>query len=207
MPYLNSITEKINNHLADTTLKDKRFQGSDYNAIAYPLEVDNRDDKQQILPCIPKVGGEYKGLFFDDAKPLIIYHKIVSKQYQQLKAETYGRGSGKPFNAVSNMQMIVLANRALIKVLPEDLETLLVLNFPDGSEKEMQGINTALTQFNIRPTSSDLNYERLWTQEFKGYEFEVNADRAMLSVNYTIESAFKTKCFSLCDCTGYTDSN
>lgn len=203
MPYLNSITTKINDYLSLNTFPDKRFAGSDWNAIAYPIVVDNREaEMQKIAPCLPTTTGEYKLLIFDDTKPLIVYHKVIGKRYTIVKDETFGRKTGKSLSAPSNMQMIVLANRHLIKILPEDLETLIATNFPDGSENGFKNINSALNGITITVTNSDLGYERLWAQEYKGFEFQVNPDRAILSVNYTIESGFQTKCFKLCDCAG-----
>jgi hypothetical protein len=203
MPYLNNIATKLNELFSASTLTDKRFAGSDWNPIAYPVMVDNRDGEfQKIAPCVPTTAGEYKLLIFDDTKPLIVYHKVIGKRYQEEKGVVYGRSSGKNLSVGSSMQMIVLANRNLIKILPEDLETLLTTNFPDGSETGFKNINSALNGIAIKVTNSDLGYDRLWSQEYKGFEFQVNPDRAILSVNYTIESSFKTKCFKLCDCAG-----
>ena len=100
------------------------------------------------------------------------------------------------------MQMIVLANRTIIKILPDDFETLLVMNFPNGNETIFNSISSSLNAIYTKPVSSDTDFQRLWANEFRGYDYQVNQDRAIIAVNYTIESAFKTKCFSLCDCQG-----
>lgn len=203
MLYLNEITTELNKLFAAETFTDKRFASSDYNALAYPVLVDNRKEQEQIQPCVPTTVGEYKPLMFDDAKALIVYHKVLNNPITSEKdKEGFGRISGRNLKSTGLMQMIVLANRALIKVLPADLASLFIMNFPDGSETAFSSISNSLQGITIRPSSCDLNYERLWAQEFKGFDFEVNPDRAILSVNYTIESAFKTKCFKLCDCAG-----
>jgi len=202
VPYLKQIANQINVELKASVFNDKRFSSAEFNAIAYPVMVDNRDDRQQISPCIPLSAGEYKQMMFDDTKSFVLYHKILSKSYQRVENDgsSFGRVSGRNMRAVTQMQMVFLCNRDIIKILTEELEALVVTNFPDGKETGFKTISSSILGVDIKPVNSDFDYTRLWIQEFKGYEFNVNPDRAMLSVNYTIESTFKTKCFKLCDC-------
>lgn len=203
MPYLKQISNAINAELKSNVFTDQRFASADYNSLAYSILVDNRDDRQQSLPCVAENNGEYKPMMFEDTKAFVLYHKILSKNYQySTDKEAFGRSAGRNVKAVCQMQMIVLANRSIIKILPDDFETLLVMNFPNGNETIFNSISTSLNAIYTKPVSSDTDFQRLWANEFKGYDYQVNQDRAIIAVNYTIESAFKTKCFSLCDCQG-----
>jgi len=192
--------------LQTDVFSDSRFASADYNAIAYNVVVDNREDSFLQAPCVPQsLNGEYKQMMIDDTKAFVLYHKIISKQYTPVagssaNGETFGRKSGRNIKCTSAMQMILLFIREQIRILPEELEALITTNFPDGSETAFASINTCLTGTNIKPVSSNLDYAALFGQEFRGYDYNLNADRGMLSVTYTIESTFKTKCFSLCDC-------
>ena len=203
MPYLKQIANAINTELKSNVFTDKRFASADYNSLAYSILVDNREDRQQSLPCVAENDGEYKPMIFDDTKAFVLYHKIFSKNYQySTDKEAFGRVTGRNVKAVCQMQMIVLANRTIIKILPDDFETLLVMNFPNGNETIFNSISSSLNAIYTKPVSSDTDFQRLWANEFRGYDYQVNQDRAIIAVNYTIESAFKTKCFSLCDCQG-----
>lgn len=200
MPYLKQIATAINSELKLTAFNESRFANADFNSLAYPILVDNREDKNITIPCVALTNGEYKPMMFDDSLPMAVYHKVLSKVYQvSTSTESFGRKSSKNIKAIAQMQMICLANRQLIKILPDDLEAMFVMNFPSGKETSFSTID-AVDLLNVKPVSSDTDFIRIWANEFRGLEFQVNQDRAILSLNYTIESTFKTNCFTTCDC-------
>jgi hypothetical protein len=203
MPYLKQIASAINSELKSNVFTDKRFASADFNSLAYSIVVDNREDRNLIAPCVAGSDGEYTAMMFDDTKAFVVYHKALSKSYVQIAdREAFGRSAGKNVRCTAQMQMIILATRSIIKILPDDLETLVVMNFPNGNETIFSAVSASITGIATKTVSSDTDFLRLWATEFRGYEFQVNPDRAILAVNYTIESNFKTKCFSLCDCQG-----
>ncbi len=204
MPYLNRITEQLGLQLKATAFSDKRFASAEYYGIAYPVLVDNRDGQNKMAPCVPQPStGEYLQMMLNDNAAFVAYHKIINKVFQVLPDKAnYGRFSGRNLTAQATMQMLLLYNRDIIKILPDELEAMLVTNWPDGSETRFTTISNQLTHVAIRPISSNFNYAALWDSEFRGYDFNVTPDRGILSVTYTIESAFRTGCFNLCDCNG-----
>lgn len=205
MSFIKPIIEVLNSRLKAVVFGDKRFASAEYNSIAYQVIVDNREGQKKIAPCIPGQKGpeEYSIMMFDDTKAFVLYHKIITSGYEPYTGgATFGRKTGLNLEGNTTVQMVFLANRNIIKILPEEFESLVIVNFPQGTEAEFTAINAQLTGIKTVPKSSDMDYAKLWAQEFKGYDFNVNPDRMMLSVNYNIESIFKTGCFSLCDCGG-----
>lgn len=204
MSWLKPIVGVFNDRLKVKVFGDKRFASAEYNAIAYQVITDNRDTAKKVAPCIPgKSAEEYTPMMFDDTKAFVLYHKIITSSYEPYNGgPVFGRKSGMNIKGNAIMQMIILANRNTVRILPEEFESLVIVNFPQGTEAEFVSINPQLNGILTTPKSSDLDYAKLWAQEYKGYDFNVNPDRMILSVNYTIESIFKTGCFSLCDCQG-----
>lgn len=204
MESLRTIASRINEVLKANVFSDKRFTDSDYNAIAYPVVSDNREPVV-IMPCVPiETLGEYKPMFFNDTRPFTLYHKVLNSSYQ--KDAQYGRAGGRAMKLIATMQMIVLANRSLTGLLPDEFEMILASNFPEGNEANFSNI-TGMSVVSINPLSSNMNFEQLHNAEFKGIEYKVNPDRMILAVNYTIESAFNKRCFKVCDCQANAGSN
>jgi hypothetical protein len=200
MPYLKQIAQAINLELKTNVFSDKRFASAEYYDIAYQLQVDNREDKLLSCPCVPKATvGEYYEMLFNDGIAFTAYHKILNSSYAEAENPKFGRAKTN-IKATATMQMVFLINRQIVKILPEEFESVLVTNFVSGKETSFSSVSTAMSGIKILPSSTQLDYTALWNSEFKGYEFNVNADRSMMGLTYTIESDFKTGCFNLCDC-------
>lgn len=192
MPYLEQTATEINNVLKSTAFKDARFKGGRFEAIATQVMV----SEEKALPIVYE-NGDYRDVVFDDRYPVSVYHRVQSNTYSFDATKDFGRDK-KLQKCTSVMLMCVMAFRDQIKISKEQLEMLLVSNFPLGNTPNF--MTDSLQTNTISVLDSDMDSLRVYQNEFKGLEIKLTQERIIFSIRYKIESSWFTGCFDMCNC-------
>ena len=203
MPFLNQQIEIINSVLKSVSLADARFATGRFEAIA--VDVSRKDADTGAITTFPAVmdkNYEAQEITVDDAYPIIIYHKILSKAYVFDKNPTgpnqYGDGN-RYVNETTQVKMVVYGKYATLKLTREQLEALITSNFPDNiSPVSIQPLK--LDNMVVTLKGSDLNSARVWQEEYKGIPLYLAPEDILFSINYSIDTRFRKGCINICDC-------
>ena len=195
MPYLEQIATEINNTLKATSLKDKRFFGGRFEAIATQAMVSKTDSNEVFIPLVVNDRGEYLEVILDDSYPISIYHRVLSNNYSFDATDGYGRDKKKQ-RCTTIMLMCVMAFRNQIKISKEDLEAQIVVNFPLGNTPNL--LVKPLQTNTISVIDSNMDSLSVFQSEFKGLEVKLNQENILFSIRYKIESTYYTGCFHIC---------
>ena len=190
MAYLGEIVSGSNNEIKG---KLTAFPTALYEGIAYSL-VKKEGKGSQSLPAIIDMNGDAKWITFDDIRELIIYHKITSSTYSQLKSGSYGDGYGM-FQHNYEIDLFVMADRKRAGVSPDVLEAAIASNIPNILTKPA-GINF----LNIVTVNANHNSRQLFGQEYPGVDYYLKPEHIFFSIRYRIELRYQKGCISLCQC-------
>lgn len=182
---LNKFIETINKPL------EKLISGIKVFGLAEPISR-TQGAVTEIIPGIVGNDGEIKYVGPDDLQTVIVYHKvsgIVTRLTNTLP------GYGREFNGLQNaygLSMIVWLDRKKTNLRPDELFLYIQANLTGKIDQEPY--NQVLVNIN----SVILNGQQVYDSEFKGVENKLPANQTLMQINYTIESAFRVKCFEKC---------
>ena len=197
MPFLNQITEYINDVLKEGSLKSAKLQPAKYDGIA--TNISRKKDKAAKLEVIPAIveGGIIKSLIAPDHKlALHLYHKVISNVYSYNK-KSYG--DSYDIKCITDMNLVVIFNTKLTGRAQEVLEPVVIFGLP-------QRLSTALTadlqigRCVITPLSSNMDAMIVFKTEFPHHELFLNESMSMFSIKYKIEMTFSQACVDACLC-------
>lgn len=178
-------------------MSDKRFQTGNFQALA--VDVSRiKGDKTQTFPAVMDSFYEAQPITPDDNYPIVIYHKMLSKQAIKPGPSGYGDSNNVKGELVE-MKMVVFGKYKSLQLTAHELEALITFNFPDSIAKaKIQGLKLDTMQVNY--SSSNMNAAAVFQEEYKGFELFLAPEDIMFSVKYSIESKFRKGCFTICDC-------
>lgn len=192
MQYIAQISNAINNSIR-AGLNDSRFDGSDYNGIAILAS-----DGEKLRPMIVDHYDTCKFMTADDQIPLQVYHRTIKISRADQAGKSYGdQLAGK--QETTNMALIAIGSRRLIRLTPEELEAAIVSYFPSMIAKATTSA-LKLSSCKITPVDSVLDPVAVYLDENKTTAYELSPNSLMIRINYTITSTYNTACFELCDC-------
>lgn len=192
MPFNKEQIKIVNQSLMASAFTDARFSGSLINDIAYDIITTDNETKT-IAPGEYDENGDGQLIDFSQNVPLTIYHKVTSTNYQ-INKEQYGRGN-KYLVQEMNCYLIAYAKAPLIKLTPDQLETLLIVGLPDIVTNNLpQGIDN----LTLTPIRSSTNQLENFNGEFKNIEFFLSQEDILIKVNYSLVSRFKKDCIAIC---------
>jgi hypothetical protein len=203
MPFLSEQIEIINSSLQSLALSDARFSSGRFEAIA--VDVSRKDADTGAITTFPAVmdkNYEAQEITVDDTYPIIIYHKILSKEYAFDKAPAgpnqYGDGN-RYITETASVKMVVYGKYAALKLTREQLEALITSNFPDSiAPVSIQPLK--LDNMVVTLKGSDLNSARVWQEEYKGIPLFLAPEDILFSIMYSIDTRFRKGCINICDC-------
>ena len=198
MPFLKEQVDIINNALIATAFNYKQFKSALIENIAKSaLRTDG--DNQTVYPAVISISGVEKYLGIDDTYPMVVYHKIVNKRYEKRNNTTqYGAGFAKMFE-ITTMYMVVYASQAKISLTAEQLEALIVTNFPDRIPDADISTLTGVEMMNVNLISSELDGMTIFAQEYKNVEYPLGIEDILIRINYSTETAYKKDCLNICE--------
>lgn len=189
MAYLDEIITQIN---AGIKSKLTAFPTALYVGVTYPIPK-KEGKTYQFFPAIINLKGDAKLITFDDIKELIIYHKISSSAYSQLKNQSYGDGYDS-FQHNYEIDLIVIADRKKVNVSPDVLEAAIASNII--STLKINNVDF----INIATVSANHNSKTLFSQEFQGVDYYLKPEHIFFSIRYRVEIRYQKGCISLCQC-------
>lgn len=197
MPFLKRQIEIINEELRENSLKDKRFQSGQYNAIAVDVSRNN-EGKIETFPAVMNRNYEAESVGLNDTYPIVIYHKILSKSYTSQVSQV-GNGNKNQIEK-TEVKMVVYGKYSSLKMTAEELEALITVGFPDSiSKSKISGLK--LDSMTVTLSSSNLLSAQVFAEEYKGFDMFLSSEDILFSVKYTIETRYRKGCFDICDCT------
>ncbi len=199
MPFLKEQVQIINAELRASCLADKRFQSGRYEALVVDVTRKEEGVSNKTYPCVMSASYEAQPISVDDTYPIIIYHKVLSKNainVQQVK--NYGDGESVR-GELLEMKMVVYGKYSALNMTAEQLEALITMNFPSAiSYQKISGMKLDLMF--AKWISSNLNSAQVFGEEYKGFELFLSPEDILFSVRYSIESRYRKGCFTICDC-------
>lgn len=196
MPLLSTIVSNINAQI-QAKLNDQAFQVSQYNGITIPItRTSSKDGKTSTFPAVRIPNSkDGKMVILDDKYNLIAYHKLITNNYSIVETDDFGDDYSM-IKQVTQMQLVIWAQSSKIGFLAEhELEA-----FISGAIFGEMKLKPFYTLF-VAPTSTNFDKNVIFNQEHKGVDNILQNDHLYFTINYTIESTFDRKCFSICDCT------
>jgi hypothetical protein len=192
MQYIAQIAAAINAAIK-LGLQDSRFEGSDYNGIAILAS-----DGKKLRPMIVDHYDNNKYITADDSVPLQIYHRTIKINRADQPGKSYGDHIAGKLET-TNMALIAIGSRRMIKLTPEELEAAIVAYLPSMVNKETTR-QLQISSCKISPTDSVLDPVTVYLDENKTTTYELSPNSLMIRINYTITSTYNTACFNICDC-------
>lgn len=192
MPYLKQITGLINDHYLREggVLSDDKFSTGQINGLAEKVF----DDSDKAFPTIYDQL-EHQRVGLDDTYPFVLYHRSTGNVYERLS----GFGAGYNVKQMASMVMIAFAVRDRIRLSPEELEGILILDAPDMIAKSMMS-DLPVDSADVLVTGSELESAIVFGEEYPGSELSVGPEDILIKIEYTIVLQYRKDCQSFCDC-------
>ena len=198
MPFLDQITQFINDELKAGSLNNKKLQPAKYSGIASIVHRKSIKDagKLESIPGITTADGRSIPLTPDSKTAIQVYHKVISNVYSLEKA---GYGNDHNTKCVTEMAMLVFSNSKLTGKVKETLEPLFIFGMPQKLSTALLAdlkINNCL----ITPLASSLDQLAVFRQEFPQSDYFLNEQQGMFLIRYRIEMTFNKACIDKCLC-------
>lgn len=202
MPFLNKQVEIVNNVLRGTAFYDERFKSGRYEAIAYEAVRQVSEGKFEFFPVVMDENYEAHEVTVDDTYPIVLYHKVLAKNYSLTPTNNTRGGFGDKNNYQTEttlVKMVVYGKWSAIKLTKEQLEALIVTNFPDNISNAIVA-PLKLDNMTVTLQSSNLKPDMVWGEEYRNIPLRLAPEDILFSINYTITTTYRKGCFQICDC-------
>lgn len=178
--YLECLLDILNQKL---TVDSEKYAGAKYYGLAYQVSRDN-----QKFPVVLE-NKEQKEVVFDDSKPLIVYHRLLSKPYSK---NDYGID-------VATCQMVMVVYGSFSTA--NDVENQFISLIPESLLPAEFSTLTGLESVDFQVISSNLISEDVFNQEYKGVEYRLGENDFLFSIRYNIDVSFRKECLDFCEST------
>lgn len=186
MPFLSTIATYINDALQAGTLS--AIAPAKYLGITTVLaRKKSATAPLELLPAVMSLDGEYTLVEPNDKFALIIYHKVISNVYSNVKS-SYGNSYDTKCN--TEMVMVFFSDSKATQLTVEELEQRIITGFPQRYES---GVFKSCL---ITPFSSDMDKIRVFRQEYPQSEYFLKPTNQLFLVRYRIEAVFNRDCLS-----------
>lgn len=194
MAKIKDIVDIINEGI-ETALAEKRFAGS----AIYNIATQSQDSNNTTSPYVIDTTGEGTHVFYDDTKPLVLYHKYSgSNNYRSESLNQFGDDDSSVLTSY-NMSVIVMCSRNITQLEPDDVETLIVSGFPSRlSNLQLNTLNLLGCEMVVN--GSDHSALSIFNREFTGQKNKFDPRIFMFEVRYTIECSYNKGCINTLCC-------
>ena len=184
MPLNDQLVKLINDQLSPL------FPGARIEGIAETI-LRNENGKAEMFPAIIDNKGNVSQMVVDDTDYLAIYHKLNGNTYtnstrQYGKEEAERPGAGWLYDSFCRQDRV--------DKTPQQMEGILVKNFPDLLETSIDGVYRA----EVKLKSTNLDTNKVFSGSHQGFNPFISSDHYLIRVNYTIEITFDKNCIDIC---------
>lgn len=200
MPFLNQITDYVNQSLKAGSLNKEKLQPAKFYGLSTVISRSVNGSKDQskieILPAIVSADGKSTPITPDSKMAIQVYHKLGNKAYSYEK-KSYG--DDYFIKCSSDMTMVVITNSKLTGKAKDVLEPVVLFGIPQRISQALIAelkINSCL----ITPLASNMDHLQVFRQEFPQSEYFLNEQISMFSIRYKIDLTFSQACVDQCLC-------
>lgn len=196
MPLLDKIVDHINTTIK-SSLTTKQLQNNRLMGIAtrYLGDTPAEGAPAPVVPFIFDNDGNGRSVEFDETVNVSAYHRIITNQYQD---DPNGvRGDDKGRVCLSEMVMVVCADRHKLQLSPIFLEAMLESAFPATITKPLLS-EIKLYKCNIQLIGSVMDPLQVFATEYSQVPFFIKPHQAYFSIRYKVQSHFYPGCFIDC---------
>jgi hypothetical protein len=198
MPFLNEITQFINDTLKAGSLNNEKLQPAKFFGISSVVarKKDAAPNSLELLPAIVDAFGKANPITPDSKCAIQIYHKLFSNAYSYVK-KSYG--DSYDIKCSSDLAMIVFSNSKITGKTKDVLEPVVLFGIP---QKLSTALLADLKILNclITPVSSNMDHVQVFRQEFPNSDYFLNEQVSMFLIRYKIETTFNQACVDHCLC-------
>ena len=206
MPFLNEITEFINQSLKAGSLNKAKLQPAKYHGIttvvARKKTATQGKGTLELFPAIVTADGKATPITPDSKCALQVYHKLLTNVYSYEK-KSYG--DAYDIKSSSELAMVVISNSKMIGKAKDVLEPVVLFGIPQKISIALLAelkINKCL----ITPLASSMDHVQIFRQEFPQSEYFLNEQMSMFLIRYKIEMTFSQTCVDHCLCDDYSST-
>lgn len=197
MPFLNEITQFINDTLKAGSLNKEKLQPAKYYGISSVVAI-SRNGTLETMPGIIDASGKAIPITPDSKQAIQVYHKLYTNTYGYVK-RSYG--DSYDIKSVSDLAMIVFTNSAITGRAKDVLEPVALFGIP---QKLSTAILADLKIINclITPVASSMDHIQIFKQEYpqSDYTKYLNEQMSVFLIRYKIELQFSQACVDQCLC-------
>lgn len=194
MPFIDPITQKINDNMKASTLADKRFQKGAFYRVANLVPRDEESGNVTIPTIIADIDNNEIEISFDDRYPFSIYHRVVSLQYEKVEQP---EGDIQLKRETANMRAVVYGDRNILMLSQEQLVSGVEGGFLEGltdAQKQEWNLSTA----DIVTGNVNLNSQNVYAEELGNVKYALKPNHILFSLDYTIVTEYKASCLNIC---------
>lgn len=200
MPYLAKQIEIINEALKTRLLTSPRFAHARLCGLATEVAEQVSEGVERRFPVtFDNAETDPVSLVIDDRYSLTVYHKQGLSNFGVSSRHSGYGGINNTESEVQEMSMVVYAKRKRIKLLADDIASLINLAMPTQVLKSTL-LGTKLDAMRVFVVSKDMDSAAVFGGEYVNVDRFIGADDIMFKINYRIETQYRKDCFDLCDC-------
>lgn len=190
---VNTIVKEINKSIKGF-LTDSTYSASLISGIAYTY----LKDKTDTLPGISNDKGDIKYVGIDDKYSLNVYHKIINTTpTKSITARQYGDGN-KSTKVVTQMSVIVFANRTKLGIQQEVLANYILAAMPTNINRAIL-LEESLSDCTIDVLKINFDSSGLYKREYLT-ESKLKPHQMLFEISYQITYTFNSDCVKTCKC-------
>lgn len=197
MPFLNQITDYINDTLRAGSLNKKILQPVEFCGLS--TIVGRKKDKTsqlELLPAIVADKGVVKLITPESKYGMQLYHKVITNTYEKDQKSV---GDSYNIRSISEMSLIVISNGKLTGKAKEALEPVVLFGMPQNLSSALIA-DLKIKSCLITLTASNLNQVEVFRQEYPQSEYFLSEQMSMFSIRYRITMSFSQACVEQCLC-------
>lgn len=186
------IVDYINSQLQGRQFSALRFKKGRFSGIAELI----KGEEGEFKPGVCDNYGDVTYVGIDDTYPFQVYHRVIRPNVEYNSEQDFG--NLKSIIETTDMQMIVIGDRARLQLTAEDIKTGIAASLPlELPDNELNILG--LQQVNILPGNFNWNRYDVYRNEFNIKESFFNTNTIIFSFSYQIETVYDQTCFTLCD--------
>jgi hypothetical protein len=198
MPFINQITEFINDQLKAGSLNKKILQPAKlFGLTEVVARKTNAAQKElEYLPSKVSPEGKVQVITPDSKVAIQIYHKLLTNVYSYEK-KSYG--NSYDVKSSSELSMVVITNSKIIGKGKDAVEPLLIFGMPQKISNALLS-SLQIISCIITPQASNMNHIEVFRQEYPKSEYFLNESMSLFLIRYRIEMKFSQACAEQCLC-------
>lgn len=197
MPFLNEITQFINDTLKAGSLNKEKLQPAKFYGTTSLIAI-RKGTVLETMPGIIDASGKATPITPDSKLAIQVYHRLYTNTYAYVKKSF---GDAYDIKSTSDLAIIVLTNSKITGETKDVLEPVVLFGIP---QKLSKALRTDLKLINclITPVASNLDHIQVFRQEFPQSDYTkiLNEQMSIFLIRYKVELQFSQACIDMCLC-------